>query len=327
VDWDEKSHTSGVYLLKNKKWDKADWEKGNYDYLMGADLDLTSEKVIGELVRWGKWYLDTVALDGFRLDAVKHIDYAFYGKWLADMREHAGRDLFAVGEYWSDDIGALKAYLSNCGHSMSLFDVPLHFNFYNASENQGNFDMRHLLDGSLVGEDGDHAVTFVDNHDSQPGQSLSTWVQQWFKPLAYAVILLRRDGFPCVYYSDYYGLANDGASSVPGLKRQMYVRKKYAYGEQHDYFDHENIVGWTREGDNCHANSGCVVLLSDGPGGMKEMYVGKRLAGRTMRDVTRRERAPIRVGKNGSARFETQGGGVSIWVLDAAYRDITLHCE
>ena len=49
------------------------------------------------------------------------------------------------------------------------------------------------------------AVTFVDNHDSQPGQALASWVADWFKPLAYALILLRRDGYPCVFYGDYFG--------------------------------------------------------------------------------------------------------------------------
>ena len=34
------------------------------------------------------------------------------------------------------------------------------------------------------------SVTFVDNHDSQPGQALESWVDEWFRPLAYALILL-----------------------------------------------------------------------------------------------------------------------------------------
>lgn len=27
----------------------------------------------------------------------------------------------------------------------------------------------------------------------------------WFKPLAYVLILLRRDGYPCIFYADYFG--------------------------------------------------------------------------------------------------------------------------
>lgn len=35
-------------------------------------------------------------------------------------------------------------------------------------------------------------------HDTQVGQSLESCVASWFKPLAYALILLRVDGYPLV---------------------------------------------------------------------------------------------------------------------------------
>ena len=38
-------------------------EKGNYDYLMGADLDTDNPEVIQETRNWGKWYQDTVHMD------------------------------------------------------------------------------------------------------------------------------------------------------------------------------------------------------------------------------------------------------------------------
>ena len=38
-----------------------------------------------------------------------------------------------------------------------------------------------------------NAVTFVDNHDTQYGQSLQSFVDDWFKLLAYALILLRQE--------------------------------------------------------------------------------------------------------------------------------------
>ena len=89
---------------------------------------------------------------------------------------------------------------------MSLFDIPLHYNFYRASISNGNFNMSHIFDGTLVESNPSKAVTFVDNHDTEPGQALESWVLDWFKPLAYALILLRKDGFPCVFYGDYYGI-------------------------------------------------------------------------------------------------------------------------
>jgi alpha-amylase len=50
-----------------------------------------------------------------------------------------------------------------------------------------------------------HSVTLVDNHDTQPLQDLEAPVEPWFKPIAYALILLREEGYPCVFYPDLYG--------------------------------------------------------------------------------------------------------------------------
>jgi alpha-amylase len=36
------------------------------------------------------------------------------------------------------------------------------------------------------------AVTVVENHDTQPLQALEAPIEPWFKPLAYALILLRQ---------------------------------------------------------------------------------------------------------------------------------------
>lgn len=59
----------------------------------------------------------------------------------------------------------------------------------------------------------------------------------------------------------------------------MKLRKNQAYGAQHDYFDDPNCIGWTREGDEEHKNSGMAVVISDGTGGTKHMYIGKQFAG------------------------------------------------
>lgn len=48
---------------------------------MGADLDFSNSHVVAELENWAQWYLEMTHLDGFRLDAVKHIDSYFYKDW------------------------------------------------------------------------------------------------------------------------------------------------------------------------------------------------------------------------------------------------------
>ena len=70
--------------------------------------------------------------------------------------------------------------------------------------------MRTLLDGTLVQCDPCRAVTFVQNHDTQDGQALQSVIAPWFQPIAYAVILLRPQGYPCIFYGDYYGVPSHG---------------------------------------------------------------------------------------------------------------------
>ena len=141
-------------------------------------------------------------------------------------------DVYKRQEYWSPDLPALTHYLDSCGKTMCLFDVPLHFNLMRASCSGGNFDMRRLFDGTLVDARPERAVTFVDNHDTQPGQALQSWVQGWFKPLAYALILLRQGGTPCVFYGDYYGIPHNNIGAVgPQLETLLRLRQEVALGE------------------------------------------------------------------------------------------------
>ncbi|MFM6455838.1 MAG: alpha-amylase family glycosyl hydrolase, partial [Planktothrix sp.] len=202
VDYDEYTKESGtVYLFEGKTFDDyVALEFGNFAYLMGADLDFQHEEVRQEMINWGKWYLDTTGVDGFRLDAIKHISTWFFPEWLDEMEKYVGRELFTVGEYWAPDTGILNWYLDSVGQRMSVFDVTLHYNFHYASKAGGYYDMRTILDGSLIKGRAMNAVTFVENHDSQPLQALESVVEPWFKPLAYAIILLRQEGYPCIFY-------------------------------------------------------------------------------------------------------------------------------
>lgn len=315
VDWDAAGQRSRIFEFIGKYWDKnVDAEEGNYDYLMGADLDFSSDEVRRELYTWGEWYLNTAGMDGFRLDALKHIDSGFYEGWLNNLRQKSGRELFAVGEYWSKDVGVLTGYLDKNHEALSLFDVPLHFHFYEASISEGKYDMRHLLDGTLVSQRAMNAVTFVGNHDTQPGQALQSWVEGWFRPLAYAVVLLREGGYPCVFWGDIYGIPHNGIDPVgEKLDRMLLLRRTHAYGAQHDYFDDPDVVGWTREGEEpAYPGSGLAVLLTDGPGGAKTMYVGSQHAGQTYSPVFGGQ--DVVIGPDGCGQFSVPGGDVAVYI-------------
>ncbi len=313
-----------VWKMADKSFEtKVDLEVGNYDYLMGCDLDINHPEVRGELKYWGEWMLDNIGADGFRLDAIKHINGDFFNDWLDHLEAHAGRDLFCVGEYWTYNFGTLSWYIGNAGGRMHLFDAPLHHNFHKASKAGGNYDMRRIFDGTLMKELPLFAVTLVENHDTQPLQALESIVESWFKPLAYAIILLRAEGYPCVFYADYYGAhykdkARDGNeyeiwmdSHKEIIDRLLFARQHFAYGPQYNYIDHFNTIGWTRLGSEQHPHA-MAVLLSDGPAGTKWMEVGK--LNTTFHDITGHIEEPIETNEKGWAEFRCNGGSVSVWV-------------
>lgn len=307
------------------EWDKVlDDEMGNYDYLMGNDIEFRNPLVREELTKWGQWYVQTTGVDGFRLDALKHINPDFYPEWLQMIKDHFQRDFSCIGEYWKSEVGKLVEYIDYTKGLISLFDVPLHYNFCVASAQKENYDLRKILDGALVKERPDKAVTFVDNHDTQPLQSLESFVDYWFKPLANAIILLREGGWPCIFYPSVYAARYTGQkdgqdvtvelAAVPGLVEMMKVRSQLAYGPQHDYFDHGNVIGWTREGDNEH-EGGCAVLMSNGQEGNKKMYLGKPNAHKKYIAICGNRQEMIELDDNGEGEFWVNGSAVSVWVL------------
>ena len=326
TDYDEYRKDEGlIYRFAGKQWENdTDPEKGNFDYLMGMNVDMSNPQVREEIRTWLLWYIRETGIEGLRLDAVKHISFHFFKELLQQVRKELGKDIPAVGEYWNGDIGRLMYYLDQVEGEMSLFDVSLHYNFFNASQAGGEYDLRQIFDNTLVKDRPEHAVTFVDNHDTQYGQSLQSFVADWFKPLAYAMILLRESGTPCVFYSDYYGNPVQDSPLVPNLGKMIKIRRGYAYGEQEDYFDDPHILGWVRRGSDDHPDSGLAVVLSNTGDGEKRMFMGKQHIGTTFRDALGNFPDPVTIDEEGYGVFFTRGGDVSIWIREAGFEYIVV---
>ena len=316
TDWDEKEKRASVYRFYGKHWDESvDDENGNFDYLMGEDVDLNNVDVVEELKKWGKWYLDFTNVDGFRLDALKHIRADFFKIWLEEMQKAKGEDkLLVVGEYWKNNLEILNKYIEAVDNRVSLFDVTLHFNLFEASRNK-DYDMGGILEGTLMKNNPEKAITFVDNHDTEHGQSLESPIMQWFKEIAYSIILLRKEGTPCVFYGDYYGIKDNEEYEIKEkLDRLLYIRKKLLYGKEIDYFDDRNVIGWTVTGDKEHERSGVVVIISNAGEGCKTMNVGENLANSVLYDITGNRQEETYVDSDGNGIFYCNGGSVSIWI-------------
>jgi alpha-amylase len=380
-----------------------DQGSGTYDYLTGLDLDVQVDYVAQRLEWIGEWMLQHVGVDGFRLDAAKHINHNFLKNWCRKLREWTGRPVFCVAENVCGNVEDLSNFLHNVDYSMSAFDFPLHFNLVSASNPkyerrqslydlirrfdygfyhhtqtsmhgdgawEFEYDLRSILTGTLVEKHPDLAVTFVDTHDSQPLRNPhgvlgdADWVQAWFRPHAYALILFRQGGYPCVFYPDVFGCEywerwkgswhdyHVHLEPVPHMEWMTQIRKRNAFGKQHDYFMFDdgdsvpprpnpsrNIVGWTREGVEEFPSSGLAVILCntrrrgestpsvpvlvDGSYPFvharhsKWMFVGQRHANKRWRhfvDVSR----VVFINQDGWGEFCVGDGEMGCWIPDVS---------
>lgn len=317
VDYNNENKKTAIYKIlgENKDWDKGvDSEMGNYDYLMNADLNFAHPDVRNEMIKWGKWVVKELKIDGFRMDAVKHIDDDFVREFLTEMRKEFGEEFYSVGEYWRDDTERLKKYLNEVGYKTDLFDVELHFNFFEASKRGKDYDLGKIFDNTMLLENSLAAVTFVDNHDSQKGSALESQVESWFVPHAYAFILLSKNGYPCLFYGDYYGINGQESPHKWIIDKLLEVRKNNAYGEQYNYFDYPNYVAIYRTGKESDINSGCVAVFTNAGDGDKIVEVGKHRAGQVWEEVTGSGFADVIIPENGIASFAVRGGKISVWI-------------
>jgi alpha-amylase len=127
------------------------------------------------------------------------------------------------------------------GGRSSAFDFPLRDALKNMCNSPSSFNMATLDHAGLAGADPAHAVTFVENHDTDRSDPI---VQN--KALAYAYILTS-EGYPSVFYKDYstdagcYGMQ----STINNL---MWVHEKLASGTTTQRYKNNLVFVYERNG-------------------------------------------------------------------------------
>lgn len=54
TDYDANTNRKDIIQFEGKEWsDNVSHERGNFDYIMGADVDFSVPEVVAELYRWG----------------------------------------------------------------------------------------------------------------------------------------------------------------------------------------------------------------------------------------------------------------------------------
>ena len=195
-----------------------------------SDLSHRNPYVFGELLKLARWLIEEVGFDGFRYDFVKG-----YGaltvtaiqeyRYLRDGRPFQP---YGVAEHWSNAC-AIEAWVDLTNFSnqnpVDAFDFPLREVLKSLCDQYG-FSLRNLETADTVlRHHPQTAVTFVENHDLREGDR--PIVND--KLLAYSYILTH-EGYPCVYWKDYYrhGLGLEGTPH--GIAALVQAHKRLAGG-------------------------------------------------------------------------------------------------
>lgn len=155
TDYNADNKKTAIYKIlgdPEKGWarqDDVDDEKGNFDYLMFADLDYSHPEVAQDVLNWGEWVGKQIPLKGMRFDAVKHFSEDFLRRFVKMLDDTYGEGWFFVGEFWKDSLDDMSRYLDRMGQKFSLFDAPLVYNFSKLSKTE-SADLRTVFDDTLV---------------------------------------------------------------------------------------------------------------------------------------------------------------------------------
>jgi alpha-amylase len=206
------------------------------------DDDQPGSELINILIRAHCYWIREADVDGFRVDAVKHMGELACSRFSSGIREYAyalgKRGFFLYGELATPDDEVIDRYIGpntsrEDGDDTVFFGLDSVLDFRLAEGNTANAPLRDVLKGfadpaSLFrrlgaqqaralnrGELGRYLVTFVDNHDSfwQPGGRFANGApdEQVIGAVGYLLCAL---GTPCVYYGTEQGFTGHGSDNA-----------------------------------------------------------------------------------------------------------------
>jgi alpha-amylase len=215
-----------------------------YGYFNGLcpDLNLDNPAVREEIVDIAKFWLQEMKVDGFRMDAAKHIfpderaadNHAFW-VWFKNEMEKIKPDVYLVGEVWSN-AKDVAPYLNGLP---SLFNFDLGYAITEVAKT--GRDSIHLVQKYKEIRDYYRSITddyldatFIRNHDQT--RLLSELDGDINKAKIAAALLLTMPGTPYIYYGEEIGMLGDKLSTYEDeFGPDAFVREPFVWDvDKHD---------------------------------------------------------------------------------------------
>lgn len=167
------------------------------------DLDHTNATTQQNIKTYEDFLLNEMGYKGFRYDFVKGYDPQYI-----KMYNETSKPEFSVGEYWQGTVtdtksgdhpfGGVKDWVDATGKASAAFDFPMKYLIRDAFG--GNWkELANYTKRTLVAEEPQYAVTFIDNHDTgEPHNNPDPLRANVEAANAY---ILAMPGTPCVWIS------------------------------------------------------------------------------------------------------------------------------
>ena len=206
-------------------------EESYYGYFWGGmpDLNFDNPKVKEEIFKIGRYWLQEVDVDGFRLDAARHIfpddrpedNYAWWQEFRAEM-EKVKPDVYLVGEVW-DSTEKVAPYLKGL-HALFNFDMSYAITEAAAKGRADSLVAQHKAIRNFYSKVTDEFIdaTFLTNHDQN--RVMSTLEVHPEKAKMAAALLFTLPGSPYIYYGEELGML--------GQKPDEHIREPFLWAPQ-----------------------------------------------------------------------------------------------
>jgi len=306
-----------------------------YDY----DQDVLSTKE--GLRDWTKWLNSDVGIEGLRMDAVKHFPPSFISYLMDELQLSGQSPDFVVGEFYDFNAGTLKGWTDAVNGGMSaaaqseidvkIFDFALRESLRSGCDVFG-YDVRNIFNSGIVrgaGGNKDHTVTFINNHDFRADDE--PVLNDPILPHAY-ILTNPEIGTPTVFYSDYFGIENANAPTIPladDIKQLIDLNSKFisgaasvdylsAFGSSYGItyasgFDNTSLIYQTNMGGI--GSDKTTVVAINFAGDPLEAEVSLNLIGPVMNGLEMLEKT----GKSDISKTLVNSGNISIHVPPRSY--------